>query len=64
MMEVLAVLGFISVIGYGVPFIAFFMLGYDSMDYHNKYKYQVKHIIFFSYFLGQLTYRVLNFKLN
>lgn len=41
----------------------FFMLGLDSMDYNNPYEYKLVHIVFFSYILGQLTYKLFSIKI-
>ena len=49
---------------YGILSILSFMLGVDSMSYTGRYNYKLGHILFPSYFLGQLTYKLFNIKLN
>lgn len=53
---------FISVL-YLFGLIFNFMLGYHESQYHFS-GYQVKHIFFWTYPLGRLTYKVFNIKLT
>ena len=49
---------------YGILLILSFILGVDSMNYAGRYKYKLGHILFPSYFLGQLAYLILNLTNN